>query len=93
MTTAINEEAERKALMMRLRELVSDWFACGYETSPLEHLRHAVKSCEEQEEFYRLCGLEDLSLQEPTKAARSALPLRGRAPNGKRPCPAGLVPC
>jgi hypothetical protein len=69
MTTATTEEAERRALIARLRELVSDWFASGYATAPIEHLRHAVKSCEEQEEFYRLCGFEDLSLQEPTKAA------------------------
>jgi catechol-2,3-dioxygenase len=45
--------------------------ARAYENAPIEHLRIAVADCHEQEEFYRLCGFEDISVQEPTKAAWS----------------------
>jgi len=68
MTTATNEDAERLALMRRLREHVSEGLASRFEHAPMEHLRHAVKGCDAQEEFYRLCGLEDAS-RAPTRAA------------------------
>jgi catechol-2,3-dioxygenase len=69
MTMATSEGTERAALMRRLRAHVSDGFASAYENAPIEHLRIAVSDCDEQEEFYRLCGFEGMSLQEPTKGA------------------------
>ncbi len=68
MTTALSEDAERAALMRRLRGHVSEGLAGRFEHAPIEHLRRAVRGCDEQEEFYRLCGFEDVS-QEPTRAA------------------------
>jgi hypothetical protein len=54
--------------MRRLREHVSEGLASRFEHAPIKNLRRAVQGCDEQEEFYRLCGLEEMS-QEPTKAA------------------------
>jgi len=69
MTTAMNENEERVELMRRLRAHVSEGFASAYEKAPIEHLRVAVADCDEQVEFYRLCGFEDMSRQEPERAA------------------------
>jgi len=68
MATAMNEDTERAALMRRLREHVSEGLASRFEHAPIVQLRTMVSDCDEQEEFYRLCGLQDVS-QEPTRAA------------------------
>lgn len=66
---AICESDERATLMAWLRANVSDWFASPFEHAPIENLRTVVADCKEQEEFYRLCGFEDMSPQEPERAA------------------------
>jgi len=70
----MNDGAERTALMGRLHALVSEGLlseslANRFENAPIEQLRVMVADCDEQVEFYRLCGFEDMSRQEPERAA------------------------
>ena len=58
MTTVSRERAE---LMRQLSDLVSPRFAARYAESPIEHLRIAVRDCDEQAEIYRKLGLVDAS--------------------------------
>jgi hypothetical protein len=69
MTKATHKSDERATLIAWLRDNVSDWFAGPFENAPIENLRTVVADCKEQEEFYRLCGLQDMSRQEPERAA------------------------